>query len=60
MLKVTSASPFLSVVGWRFVTLRVTSVGEAASIDVALVLDRSSSMANLIVFEHVHVPAATE
>ena len=37
--------PFLSVVGWRFVTLKVTSVGEAASIDVALVLDRSSSMA---------------
>jgi hypothetical protein len=37
--------PFLSVIGWRFVTLKVTSVGEAASIDVALVLDRSGSMA---------------
>jgi hypothetical protein len=37
--------PFLSVIGWRFITLKVTSVGEAASIDLALVLDRSSSMA---------------
>jgi hypothetical protein len=37
--------PFLSVVGWRFITLKVTSVGEAASIDLAIVLDRSSSMA---------------
>jgi len=37
--------PFLSVIGWRYVTLKVTSVGEAASIDLALVLDRSASMA---------------
>jgi len=37
--------PFLSVIGWRYVTLNVTAVGEAASIDLALVLDRSSSMA---------------
>ncbi len=46
--------PFLSVIGWRFVTLKVTSVGEAASIDVALVLDRSSSMAR-----ESGVPAST-
>ncbi len=46
--------PFLSVVGWRYVTLKVTSVGEAASIDVVLVLDRSGSMA-----QESGVPAST-
>ena len=43
--------PFLSVIGWRYITLKVTSVGEAASIDVALVLDRSGSMARETVLD---------
>jgi len=37
--------PFLSVVGWKSIFVRATSVGEAASIDLVLVLDRSRSMA---------------
>jgi hypothetical protein len=42
--KVDIGLPFLSLVGWKSLTLRATSVAEAASIDLALVLDRSSSM----------------
>ena len=38
--------PFLSLVGWRNVTVKATSVAEAAGIDLTLVLDRSSSMSN--------------
>ncbi len=36
--------PFLSIIGWRSLTLKATSVAEAAAIDLAIVLDRSSSM----------------
>jgi hypothetical protein len=38
--------PFLSLVGWRHITVNATSIAEAAGIDLALVLDRSSSMSN--------------
>jgi hypothetical protein len=38
--------PFLSLIGWRHVTVYATSVAEAAGIDLTLVLDRSSSMSN--------------
>jgi hypothetical protein len=37
--------PFLSIVGWRQLTIKAQSTGEAAAIDFAIVLDRSSSMA---------------
>ncbi len=38
--------PFLSLIGWRNITVKATSVAEAAGIDLTLVLDRSSSMSN--------------
>jgi len=37
---------FLSVLGWRNVTLRATGIAEAAALDLVLVLDRSASMVN--------------
>jgi hypothetical protein len=37
---------FLSVIGWRQVTVYATSVAEAAGLDLTLVLDRSNSMSN--------------
>ncbi len=40
--------PFLSIIGWKELTLKAKSVGEAATIDFAIVLDRSRSMANSV------------
>ncbi len=42
--RVVVGLPFLSLIGWRQVTVYATSVAEAAGIDLTLVLDRSSSM----------------
>ncbi len=37
--------PFLSLVGWNSLTLKASTVAEAAALELVLVLDRSSSMA---------------
>jgi len=42
----TVGLPFLSIIGWKELVLHAKSVGEAATIDFVIVLDRSRSMAN--------------
>jgi hypothetical protein len=54
--------PFLSLVGWNSLTLRATSVAEAAALELVLVLDRSSSMAfdNAFPYNQAHLCSPTQ
>ncbi len=44
MAQIDSPTTFLSLLGWRTVTLETSAVAETAALDVALVLDTSESM----------------